>query len=101
MAEQRELPEMVTELFDMSKTYIRQETIEPAKKLGRTAGLSLAGAFMLGLGAVFLVAAVFGAFQQWVFTAQSEWWDILSRFVAFVFAALVVGLIAWRMNSNG
>ena len=30
-----EIPQLVTELFDMAKEYLRQETIEPAKKLGR------------------------------------------------------------------
>lgn len=101
MAKQSELPEMVTELVDMSKTYIRQETIEPAKKLGRTAGISLAGAFVLAIGAVFLVASIFGVLQQVAFTSHNEWFDILSRFLAFVLAALGVGLIAWRMSSRG
>ncbi len=92
---------MFVELLDMSKTYIRQETIEPAKKLGRTAGMSIAGAVLLALGAVFVVAAVYGLFQQVIFDLESEWFDILSRVVAFAVAALGAGLIMWRINSHG
>ncbi len=57
MANPAELPELVKEFADMSKEYLLQETVEPAKQLGRYAGLSLAAGLSFGLGALFLTIA--------------------------------------------
>ena len=80
MAEPNELPQMVTDLVGMSKEYLRQETLEPAKKLGRFAGIGIGvglimvqrlggGADALGvalclIGAVALTAATLSAFDE-------------------------------------
>ena len=44
MTERKEIPELTSELIDMSREYLRQETIEPAKRLGKHAGLGIGGA---------------------------------------------------------
>ena len=49
----KEIPELVQESFQLTKEYIQQETIEPAKRLGRAAGFGFAGAFVFGLAATF------------------------------------------------
>ena len=49
----KELPELVQESFQLSRQYIEQETVEPAKRLGRAAGFGFAGAFVFGLAATF------------------------------------------------
>ena len=50
----KELPELVREAVDLSRDYLRQETIEPAKRLGRVAGFSFGGALAFLLAALFL-----------------------------------------------
>ena len=57
MARATELPQLITEFVDMSKEYLRQETIEPAKQLGRFAGFSLAAAVLFSIGSLFLSVA--------------------------------------------
>lgn len=98
MADPKELPQLVTELLDMSKEYLRQETVEPAKALGRFAGLGLAA------GVVFAVAALFGILAAYALYRQvlpdGEWWIVLARGLTVLTAGAVAGLIGWRMSKT-
>jgi hypothetical protein len=53
----KELPQLVTEFVDMSKEYLQQETIEPAKRLGRFAGFTIGAAALFAIGGVLLAIA--------------------------------------------
>ncbi len=57
MANPTELPELVGDFVDMSKEYLRQETMEPAKQLGRYAGFSIAAGLAFAIGLFFLSIA--------------------------------------------
>ena len=57
MAEPSEIPQMVTDLVDMTKEYAIQETVEPAKKLGKAAGMSLLAGFLWSIGAILISVA--------------------------------------------
>ena len=48
MARIQDLPRLVSEFGTMAKEYMVQETVEPAKKLGRFAGMSLGVAWTSG-----------------------------------------------------
>jgi hypothetical protein len=52
-----ELPQMVTEFVDMSKEYLRQETLEPAKRLGKFAGFTIGASIAFAIGGVLLAIA--------------------------------------------
>lgn len=52
-----ELPQLVTEFVDMSKEYLRQETIEPAKRLGRFAGFTIGASILVAIGSLLLAIA--------------------------------------------
>ena len=52
-----ELPQLVTEFVDLSKEYLRQETVEPAKRLGRYAGFTIGAALLFAIGTVLLAIA--------------------------------------------
>jgi hypothetical protein len=96
MAGSQELPQLVTELVDMSKTYLQQETIEPAKRLGRMAGLGMAAGAVLALGAILFVLGAYALFN--VVLPAGEWWNVLARGLAALVAAAGAGLVAWRMT---
>ena len=57
MAKPTELPELVGEFVDLSKEYLRQETLEPAKELGRYAGFSIGAGVAFAIGMLFLSIA--------------------------------------------
>ena len=80
MPDPKEIPLLTTELIEMSQEYLRQETIEPAKRLGKHAGMGLGGAAVLSLGGVFLVLALYSALKMVL--PDGEWWVVLARFLA-------------------
>lgn len=53
-AGERSLPELFGELWGLVKDYVRQETVDPIKGVGRYVAFGVAGAVLVGLGAVFL-----------------------------------------------
>lgn len=98
MAEPSEIPQLTTELIDMSREYLRQETIEPAKRLGKHAGMGFGGALVLSLGALFLVFALYSALKALL--PDGEWWVVLARFLTAIAAAGAAGIVAWRMQGD-
>lgn len=99
MADPKQVPELAAELFEMSKQYLRQETIEPAKRLGRYAGMGVAGAVAFALAAVFLVTALYSLLQ--LVLPASAWYNVLARGITTVAAGVVAGVIIWRMGADG
>lgn len=96
MAEPREIPELTTELIDMSREYLRQETIEPAKALGKHAGLGFGGAFLFSLGAMMFVFGLYALLRMVL--PETEWYEVLSRFLTFVGALIAAALVGWRIS---
>ncbi len=102
MADPQEIPQIATELIDMSREYLLQETIEPAKRLGKVAGKGIGGAALLSIGA-FLVA--WAIYYGWIALFEgvvndSQWWVVLSRFLTALIAAGAAGIVVWRMQDD-
>ena len=57
------LPTLVTELWSMTVTYFKQETIVPLKALGRFVGFGVGGSILLATGTLLLVLAGLRALQ--------------------------------------
>ena len=96
MADPKEIPQLTNELIDMSREYLRQETLEPAKALGKHAGFGIGGAVLFSLGAVFFVFGAYALFR--ILLPESEWFEVLARFLAFVAAVGAAALVAWRIS---
>lgn len=88
MASVRELPDLVREFIDLSKNYMRQETIEPAKTLGRFAGYAVGGAVLFALGALFVTVAAVRLLRDVL--PESENWSA----VGYIVTAIVIALVA-------
>lgn len=86
----------MTELVDMSKTYLQQETIEPAKQLGRMAGLGVAAGLALAFGSLFFVLGAYALLGEVL--PAGEWWVVLARGLTALIALLGAGLVGWRMS---
>lgn len=94
MASPKEIPELTTEFVAMAKEYVKQETIEPAKKLGRLAAFSFAGAILFVLAAILLTIA--GARTLIDVLPDGALWSGLGYIIAGVAALVVTGLVMWR-----
>jgi hypothetical protein len=98
MADIQEIPQLVRDLVDMSKEYLRQEVIEPIKNLGRQAGMGLGGALLFSLGAFLALLGVYALLKMVL--PESAWYVVLARLITAVVGAAAAGLVAWRMSSD-
>lgn len=96
MAKPQEIPQIATELVEMSREYLRQETLEPAKQLGKQAGMGIGGALVMAVGAVCLAWGLY--YGLTMLLPEGEWWIILARGLTAIAAAGAAGLIGWRIS---
>lgn len=96
MPSPQEIPQIATQLVEMAREYLRQETLEPAKKLGKHAGMGLGGALVMGIGAVCLAWGLYYGLTMWL--PEGEWWVVLARGLTAIAAAGAAALIAWRIS---
>jgi hypothetical protein len=89
MAEIQELPRLVKEFYELSKTYLLQETVGPAKKLGHFAGFSLGAAILWGAAIVLLAVAGLRALYDAL--PDSPYWEAASY---LIFAVMLLAVIA-------
>lgn len=96
MADPREIPQLTNELIDMSREYLRQEVVEPAKALGKHAGMGFGGAIVLSLGSFFLVLGLYSGLKMWL--PDGAWWVVLARTITALTAGATAGVVGWRMQ---
>ena len=94
MAGPRELPQLVAEFFDLSKQYLRQETLEPAKRLGRLAAFSGLASILFVLAALFLAVAGMRAIVEAM--PDGVLWSGLGYLASGIALLVVTGLVMWR-----
>ena len=63
MAESKSVPEIASELWDLTKTYAKQQTIDPLRAIPRFVGLGLAGAVCWGIGLVLVLLSLLRVLQ--------------------------------------
>jgi uncharacterized membrane protein YidH (DUF202 family) len=72
----KSIPEVASELLDLTKSYARQETVEPLRGVGRYIAFGTTGALLLGIGVVLLMLAGLRALQTETgstFTGNLSW----------------------------
>lgn len=75
-AEAKSIPEVVSDLWALTTSYAKQETIDPLRGLGRFLAYGVGGAVLLGLGVVLLLLSGLRALQTETgstFTGNLSW----------------------------
>jgi hypothetical protein len=96
MANPQEIPNIATELVEMTREYLRQETLEPAKRLGKHAGMGVGGALIMAIGAVCLVWGLYYGLQ--LLLPEGPWFVVLARALTAMAAAVAAAIIGWRIS---
>lgn len=89
MAQLQDIPRLTSEFVELAKTYLLQETVEPAKKLGHFAGYSLVAAALWA--AALILLSVAGLRALYGVLPSGPYWEAVGY---ILFAVLLVGLIA-------
>ena len=78
----------------MSRDYLRESTVEPARRLGRLAGISFAASICFVLAAGFLAVAG----MRWVLKVMPDGivWSGLGYLSASLALLAGMGLVMWR-----
>ena len=98
MGATKEIPELVNVFVDMSKEYLRQETVGRAQLLGRHAGVGMATALASALAVIFLsVAGVRLLIEVMPGEPDHQIWSGAAYVISALVLAAVAGLIASRV----
>ncbi|MBI2168573.1 MAG: hypothetical protein HYU28_03605 [Actinobacteria bacterium] len=92
------LPTLIAELWELIKTYVRQETVDPIRGVGRFVIFGVAGALLVGTGAVLLAVGVLRLLQTETDTTFTGNWSWAPYGIVVV--ALVAGG-AWSLSAIG
>ena len=92
-----EIPQLVTELFEMSKRYLEQEALAPLRRTARYAGYSLLGGVFFAVGWILMTIA----FVRLVLDLlpDSMLWSAFAYLIGAV-AALVLAFAITRIASR-
>ncbi len=90
------------DLPELLRRYVRQETLDPLRSLGRFLGLGIAGSIMMGVGAILLGVGALRFLQDWSVLDDSwSWAPYLVVAVAFVAIAVLAGRRILTGSSSG
>jgi hypothetical protein len=93
LPENKSVPQIVSELWGLTKDYARQETVEPLKGVGRYLAYGLAGVVVGSIGVIMLLLAMLRALQTETGTTFTGSWS-WAPYVLVLLAAGVLGAIA-------
>ena len=89
-------------LPDLLRRYVRQETVEPLRTLGRFLGLGIAGSLLMGIGVVLLGVGALRLLQGWpVLDGTWSWVPYLMVAVVLAGAAALAGTRISARSSLG
>jgi uncharacterized membrane protein YidH (DUF202 family) len=92
------IPQVATELWELSTAYAKQETIDPLKGLGRFLGWGVGGAIVLAMGVLMLMLAVLRALQtetDTTFTGNLSW---VPYVITVAVGLVLMALALWRIT---
>lgn len=87
--EEKSIPQVITELWEMLISYGKQETVEPLKGLGRFVAFGLGAAVMGGIGIIMLTLAGLRGLQ----THNDGHLDGNLNWVPYLAALLLLGVL--------
>jgi hypothetical protein len=98
----KSIPQVATELWELSAAYARQETVDPLRGLGRFLGWGVGGAVVLGVGSILLLLAALRALQTETDTALTGNLSWIPYLVVAILATLeVVLVVMWIVKRKG
>jgi hypothetical protein len=87
------------ELWELTKAYAKQETVDPLKGVGRYLAFGVAGSLTLGIGVILLLLAALRALQTETGTALQGNWSWVPYLVVLVVGAGLIGLAVSRIGA--
>ena len=95
----RRLRDSGSDSIQLVVDYVKQETVDPVKALGKFLAFGTVGAFSMGLGLLFILVAVLRALQEEtsVFHGNLSW---IPYFLVLIFALGVLVVGVWLVTAG-
>ena len=90
-ANDKSMPTLAGELYDLVRAYAKQETLEPIKGLGRYAAFGVVGSVLVGIGVVLLAVGVLRVLQTETGDTFDGGWSWVPYIATLFACALVAG----------
>ncbi len=86
--------------FQLTVDYLKQETIQPLKGLGRFLYMGIAGSFCSAFGILLILLGVLRLLQTETGTALEGDWSWVPYAAVVALGIAVIGLAAWRITAG-
>ena len=86
--------------FQLTVDYLKQETVEPLRGLGRFLSMGIAGSFFLAFGILLILLGVLRLLQTETGSALTGDWSWVPYAVVAVLGVVVIGVAAWRITAG-
>jgi Putative Actinobacterial Holin-X, holin superfamily III len=86
--------------FQLTVDYVKQETVEPLRGLGRFLYMGIAGSFCLAFGLLLILLGVLRLLQTETGTALTGDWSWVPYAAVFVLGLAVIGVAVWRITAG-
>ena len=86
--------------FQLTVDYLKQETIQPLKGLGRFLYMGIAGSFFLAFGILLILLGVLRLLQTETGTALNGDWSWVPYAVVVVLGIAVIAVAVWRITAG-
>lgn len=93
----KSIPQVATELWELSTAYAKQETVDPLKGLGRFFQFGVSGIVLLAVGSVLLLVGLLRFLQTETGSALTGNLSWVPYLVVLVVAAAFIGLVVRRL----
>ncbi|HXY28748.1 MAG TPA: hypothetical protein VEH82_10750 [Acidimicrobiales bacterium] len=86
--------------FQLTVDYLKQETVEPLRGLGRFLYMGIAGSFFLAGGILLILIGVLRLLQTETGTALTGDFSWVPYAVVVVLGIAIIGIAAWRITAG-
>ena len=98
VGQDQSIPQVATELWELTKSYAQQETIEPLRGLARFVAYGVAGSLLLAMGVSLLLLAGLRALQTETSTTFTGSWSWAPYLIAMAAGLALVALALLRIR---
>jgi hypothetical protein len=86
--------------FQLTVDYLKQETIDPLRGLGRFLYMGIAGAFFLAFGILLILLGILRLLQTETGTALTGDWSWVPYAVVVLLGLMIIGIAVWRITAG-
>ena len=86
--------------FQLTVDYLKQETVQPLKGLGRFLYMGIAGSFFLAGGILLILIGILRLLQTETGTALTGDWSWVPYVSVMVLGIAVIGIAVWRITAG-